>query len=127
MPFKYNQYHQQYIKKYITHARDWENYNKSLKRRGDITIWLSEDVIENWYEKNRIYDGTGTPFLYSDMAIFTIHEIRQVFKLPLIQCEVFVNSLFKLMKIDLHCPDYSVLSKRLKKLNLNRPFYRNAH
>lgn len=61
------------------------------------------------------------------MAIFTVHEIRQVFKLPLRQCEGFVNSLFKLMKIDLKCPGYSVLSKRLNKLNLNRPFYRNSY
>lgn len=60
------------------------------------------------------------------MAIFTVHEIRQVFKLPLRQCEGFINSIFKLMKIDLCCPSYSVLSKRLKKLNLNRPFYRNT-
>ena len=109
MPFKYNQRHRQHVKKYIMHARDWKNYSESLKKRGDITIWLSEDVIENWYEKSRIYDGTGTPFLYSDMAIFTIHEIRQVFKLPLRQCEGFVNSLFKLMKIDLHCPSAEAL------------------
>jgi hypothetical protein len=61
------------------------------------------------------------------MAIFTVHEIRQIFKLPLRQCEGFVNSLFKLMKIDLRSPSYSVLSKRLKKLNLTRPFYRKAH
>ena len=30
------------------------------------------------------------------------------------------------MKIDLCCASYSVLSKRLRKLNLNRPFYRNT-
>src|SRR5437879_5132374 len=31
------------------------------------------------------------------------------------------------MRINLSCPNYSVLSKRLIKLNLNRPFYRKAH
>jgi hypothetical protein len=72
---------------------------------------------------DRIYDGTGTPNLYSNMTILTVHEIRQVFKLPLRQCEGFVNSLFKLMKINLRSPSYSVLSKRLKKLNLNRFCY----
>ena len=61
------------------------------------------------------------------MAIFTVHEIRQVLKLPLRQSEGFVNSLFKLMAVDLQCPNYSVLSKRLKKLHLNRPFYRKSH
>jgi hypothetical protein len=38
------------------------------------------------------------------MAILTVHEIRQVFKLPLRQSEDFVNSLFKLMKIDYDHP-----------------------
>ena len=33
------------------------------------------------------------------MAILTIHEIRQVFKLPLRQCEGLVNSLFKLVDL----------------------------
>ncbi len=61
------------------------------------------------------------------MAILAVHEIRQVFKLPLRQCEGFVNSLFKLMNPNLHCPSYSVLSKRLKKLNFSRPFYRKSH
>lgn len=127
MPFKYNQSRQHHVKKYATHGLNWKPYNVSLKKRGDITIWLSQDVVNEWYVKDRVYDGTGTPNLYSDMAILTVHEIRQVFKLPLRQCEGFVNSLFKLMKIDLQSPSYSVLSKRLNKLNLNRPFYRKAH
>lgn len=79
-----------------------------------MTIWLSDDVIDQWYEKDRIYDGTGTPNLYSDMVILTVDKIRQVFKLPLRQCEGFINSLFKLMNINLPCPSYSVMSKRLK-------------
>lgn len=92
-----------------------------------MTIWLSQDVINNWYEQDRVYDGTGTPQLYSDMATLTVHEIRQVFKLPLRQCEGFVNSLFKLMNINLQCLSFSVMLKRLKKLNLKQPFYRKSH
>ena len=127
MPFKYHQSHHQHFKKHSTFRRDWSHYNESLKNRGDMTIWLSQDVINEWYEKDRIYDGTGTPNLYSDMAILTVHEIRQVFKLPLRQCEGLVNSLFRLMNVDLQCPSYSVMSKRLKKLYLKQPFYRKAH
>jgi len=127
MPFKYHQSRRHHINKQFKTNRDWRHYNKSLTNRGNMTIWLSQDVIDQWYEKDRVYDGTGTPNLYSDMAILTVHEIRQVFKLPLRQTEGLVNSLFKLMKIDLQCPNYSVLSKRLKKLNLVRPFYRKSH
>lgn len=127
MPFKYNQSGQRHYNKHATRTHDWNSYNNSLKRRGDMTIWLSLDVINQWYVKDRIYDGTGTPHLYSDMAILTVHEIRQVYKLPLRQSEGLINSLFKLMNIDLKCPSYSVMSKRLKKLNLKQPFYRKAH
>lgn len=82
MPFKYNESKRHHLKKQSTFNRDWSLYNKSLINRGDMTIWLSQGVINEWYEKVRIYDGTGTPNLYSDMAILTVHEIRQVFKLP---------------------------------------------
>ncbi len=95
--------------------------------RGDIAIWLSPDVVQQWHVTDRNYDGNGAPNLDSDMAILTVHEIRQVFKLPLRQCEGFVNALFTLMKLDLRCPSFSTLSKRLRTLELTRPFYRLAH
>lgn len=127
MPYKYNQPHRRHIPKSFSKNKDWASYNRSLKRRGAITVWLSDDVIGQWYESERVYDGTGAPKLYSDMAILTVHEIRQVFKLPLRQCEGFVNSLFAMMKIALTCPSFSTLSTRLKALNLKCPFYRKAH
>jgi len=104
MPYKFHEPHRHHIKKQPSFRRDWSHYNESLKDRGSMTIWLSNDVIENWYEQDRVYDGTGTPNLYTDMAILTVHEIRQVFKLPLRQCEGFINSIFRLMNIDLACP-----------------------
>ena len=57
----------------------------------------------------------------------TVHEIRQVFRLPLRQCEGFVNALFKMMHLDLRSPSFSTLSKRLKALGLKQPIYRLAH
>ena len=124
MPYKYNQTRRHHIPKSESHGINWSAYNRGLKQRGNLALWLSPDVIKHWYEAERIYDGTGTPNLYSDMAIFVVHEIRQVFKLPLRQCEGFVNSLFAMMKIDLSCPSFSTLSKRLKHLKLTRPYYR---
>ena len=61
MPFKYLQSSRHQIKKSSTLNRSWSHYNKSLINRGDMTIWLSQDVINQWYGKNRVYDGTGTP------------------------------------------------------------------
>jgi hypothetical protein len=107
--------------------RDWSDYNKKMKMRGDITIWLSPDVIEQWHVADQNYDGNGAPLLFSNMAIMTVHEIRQIFKLPLRQCEGFVNALFKMMNVDLRSPSFSTLSKRLKTLGLKQPVYRLAH
>lgn len=128
MPFKYHQARASDSKQSRSpKPKNWSLYNKRLKIRGDIAIWLSPDVIENWIVRDRKYDGNGAPKFYSDMAIQTVHEIRQVFRLPLRQCEGFVNGLFALMKINLTSPEFSTLSKRLKKLKLNRPFCRLAH
>ena len=98
-----------------------------MKMRGDITIWLSPDVIDERTIADRQYNGSGTPLLFSDMAIMTVHEIRQVFCLPLRQCKGFVNALFKIMNLDLRSPSFSTLSKRLKTLGLRQPVYRLAH
>ena len=88
MPLKARQFHNRRSTRLKTQPkRDWLDYNKKMKMRGDITIWLSADVIDQWTMADRHYDGSGTPLLFTDMAIMTVHEIRQVFKLPLRQCE----------------------------------------
>ena len=102
---------------------NWSDYNSALRRRGDITVWLSEEAISQWYAADRVYDGTGTPLLFTDFAIITCHEIRQVYRLPLRQTQGFINSLFHTMNIPLSCPDYSTLSKRLSELNIPCPRY----
>ena len=40
---------------------NWRQYNNSLKRRGSLELWISDDIETLWYELNRINDGTGTP------------------------------------------------------------------
>ncbi len=36
--------------------KNWSCYNKSLKNRGKITFWFSEEVKTGWY-----YEGTQNP------------------------------------------------------------------
>ena len=105
---------------------DWSEYNKALRRRGDITVWLSDDAISQWYQSDRVYAGTGAPKLYTDFSIITCHEIRLVYKLPLRQCQGFIEALFQLMDIPLSCPDYNVLSRRLATLNIKVPRYKKT-
>ncbi len=111
------------IKKQKHKVSNWSEYNKNLKMRGDIEVWLSQGVIDNWYFKERIYDGAGSSKRYTDGAIIACHEIRLVFKLPTRQTQEFINSLFRIMNLSIKCPDYTTLSRRLSELNIKSPRY----
>jgi len=85
MPNKYPEKKGWKVPKQKFKVTNWSEYTASLRQRGNISVWLSDDAMAQWYEKDRVYDGTGTPKLYSDFAIITCHEIRLVYKLPLRQ------------------------------------------
>ena len=106
MPNKYPEKKGWKVPKQKYKLSNWSEYNESLRHRGSIDVWLSVDAISQWYEAERVYDGTGTPKWYSDFAIRTCHEIRLVYRLPLRQTQGFIDSLFRQMGIDLACPDY---------------------
>ena len=126
MPNKYPEKRGWKVPKQRFKVTNWSAYNKGLRERGDIRIWLSDEAISKWYETDRVYNGTGAPRLYTDYAIITCHEIRLVYKLPLRQCQGFITSLFELMGAPLSCPDFSVLSKRLGELNIKVPRYKKT-
>lgn len=95
---------------------NWSSYNESLKQRGSITVWFSEDAIQSWnYNGKR---GQGGKIIYSDSAIMTCLIIRKVYRLKLRQTEGFMKSLVSLLKISLAIPDYSVLCRRAKNLKV---------
>lgn len=126
MPNKHPQKKGWKVPKQQYKVSNWADYNEALRRRGDITFWLSEDAIAQWYEADRVYDGTGTPKLYTDYAIIVCHEIRQMYRLPLRQLQGFLSSLFAMHGLNISCPDYSCLSKRLKELKLKTPRYKKS-
>jgi hypothetical protein len=127
MPNKYPNKKGWKLPKQSYRVSNWADYNKSLKQRGNIEVWFSEEAISKWVEPERFYDGTGSSKYFTDFAILTCHEIRQVYRLPLRQCQGFINSLFRLMKIELSSPDYTCLSKRLAKLKIKSPLYRKTN
>jgi len=124
MPNKYAKKKEWKVPKQQYKLTNWSEYNASLQRRGDITIWLSDEAISQWYEQDRVYDGTGTPRRFTDFAITICHEIRQVYRLPLRQTQGFIDSLFRLMNVPLSCPHFSCLSKRLTDLGIKTPRYK---
>jgi hypothetical protein len=97
---------------------NWREYNQSLVRRGDITIWFSEDALDSWEHPNDI-TKVGRPFVYSDTAIECLLTIRELFKLPYRQTEGFGRSLVGLLNIDVAIPDFTSLAKRAAKLGIS--------
>ncbi len=95
-------------------VRNWSEYEAGLQKRGDLTVWLSDDALDAWQVPAE--GKPGGQRTYSDVAIEAALTIRMVFHLPLRQTEGFLRCLADLLKIDLPIPDHTTLSRRLKKL-----------
>lgn len=68
-------------KKLVYKVRNWREYNESLVRRGDVTFWFSDAVVDAWEHENGEKEN-GRPFKYSDRTIETLLAIRELFRLP---------------------------------------------
>ena len=99
-------------------VRNWPEYEKSLRDRGDVTVWLSQGAVNAWTPEKT--GKRGGQAIYSDIAIETAFTFRLVFHLPLRQTEGFVGSILKLMDLDLRVPDHTTLSRRNRTLEVRK-------
>ncbi|QDS99632.1 IS5 family transposase [Adhaeretor mobilis] len=99
-------------------VKNWNEYNESLVRRGDVTLWLEEDVLIGWEHEN-LETKVGQPYTYSDTAIRCLLSLREVFGLTYRQTEGFGRSLVKLMGAEVKIPDYTSLQKRAAKIEIS--------
>ena len=97
-------------------VRNWPEYEAGLQKRGDLTVWLSDEALDAWRETPS--GKPGGQRTYADIAIEAAVMIRMVFNLPLRQTEGFLRSLAELLEIDLPIPDHTTLSRRLKTLRV---------
>ena len=97
---------------------NWPKYNNILRNRGRIDFMIAEDLSDGWYEDNGGNKNRGGQRRYSDKAILMCLQIRYLFGLKLRQSQGFINWIFMLTGSRLTCPDYTTLSKRGRKLNL---------
>ena len=107
-------------------VNNWPDYNLSLKKRGSLEIWISDNIEKLWYEKDTINDGTGKPKKYTEKSIELCYSLKLILKQPLRQTEGFVNSIFKIAKLGIKSPDYSTLSRRSGTLDLKIPKYKES-
>jgi hypothetical protein len=110
MPHKFNAARRHKFAKTRYRVTNWPEYNESLRQRGDLTIWVTDEALRQWLAPRRTTRG-GQP-IYSDMAITMCLTLGMVFKLPLRQTQGLMRSIARLMGLDIPVPDFSTLSRR---------------
>jgi hypothetical protein len=93
MPHKFNAARRHHIPQMQFKVRNWAEYEAGLRRRGSLTLWISEEAIADWHAALRTTpSGQAT---YSDTAIQACLMLRAGFKMPLRQAGVLSSNLRK--------------------------------
>ncbi len=119
LPFKLNQHRRHHIPKQKHKVTNWRAYDASLRQRGRLTVWFTDEAIEGWRAPPRTTPG-GQPW-YSPLAILTALTLRAVFRLALRQTEGLIGSIIHLLGLAMAIPDHSTLSRRAETLEVPRP------
>jgi hypothetical protein len=119
LPFKLNQDRRHHIPKQKHKVMNWRAYDASLRQRGSLTVWFTDEAVEDWRAEPRTTPG-GQPW-YSSLAILTALTLRAVFRLALRQTEGLIGSVIGLLGLALTVPDHSTLSRRAETLEVPRP------
>lgn len=110
MPHKFNADRRGKIPQQKHQVTNWAEYNESLRRRGDLTVWISEEALTLWSSPRRRKPG-GQP-VYSDLAIETCLTLGMVFRQPLRQTQGLMCLIAKLLGVEIAVPSFSTLSRR---------------
>ena len=115
MPHKFNASRRHKFDKAQYRVINWAEYNESLRQRGDLTIWVSEEAQSVWSAPRRT--SRGGQWRYSDLAIETCLTLRTTYRLALRQTQGLMGSIGTLMELDIRVPDYFTLSRRANGLS----------
>src|SRR4051794_40442512 len=129
LPFKLNQDRRHHIPEQKRKVTNWRDYDASLRRRGSLTVWFSDEAIEAWEAERRTSRGgqperrtsRGGQPEYSDLAILTALTSKAVFRLAYRQTEGLIGSVIGLLGLDLAVPDHTTLCRRAETLEVPRP------
>src|SRR5919107_5419112 len=119
VPFKVNQDRHHHILRQRRQVTNWPAYDASLRQRGSLTVWFTEEAVGAWAAEPRMTRG-GQPW-YSPLAILTALTLRAVFRLAFRQTEGLIGSVIRLLGLDLAVPDHTTLSRRAETLEVPRP------
>jgi len=100
--------------------RNWAEYDTSLRRRGSLSFWVSQELIENWTIKEKTGERGASP-TYTDAAIETLAIVKYLFGQASRQAEGLLASIFEMMQVNVPVPDHTTLSRRMAKLEVRMP------
>jgi hypothetical protein len=110
MPYKVNQERRHRIPKARYRVKNWRDYDAALRRRGDLTVWVTAEAIEAWTPANT--GRRGRPQRYSEMVVETGLMLRLAFGRPWRQTEGMLTSILRMLGLDLPVPDHTTFSRR---------------
>jgi len=104
------------IPKQKQRVTNWADYNEGLRRRGDLTVWISEEALALWAAPPRTTPGGQA--VYSNLAIELCLTFGMVFKQPLRQTQGLMRSIAGLLRVEIAVPHFTTLSRRGNGLSL---------
>ena len=111
MPHVFNEGRRHKFPKARYRVTNWPDHDAALARRGELTVWLTDEAIAAWHAPATGERG-GQP-IYSAIAIETGKlTLRLVFHQPLRQTEGLLRSIAALLDIEIAIPDHTTLSRR---------------
>src|SRR3954454_15392121 len=109
LPFKLNQDRRRHIPEQKRKVVNWREYDESLRRRGSVTVWFSDEAVEAWEAERRTSRG-GQPE-YSDRAILTALTLKAVFRLGYPHSGGLIDSVIALLGLNLAVPGHTTLCR----------------
>lgn len=95
---------------------NWKQYNQALKQRGSLHIWIPAELEDQWYYQGE--SQRGAQYRYSDICIEIACLVREVYHLGYRQTQGSLESLVSYRGWEVKVPDYSVINRRHKRLQL---------
>ena len=117
MPHKFNADRRAKITKQKRRVTNCAEYDESLRRRGDLTVWISEEARALWAAAPRTTPGGQA--VYSDLAIELCLTLGMIFKQPLRQTQGLMRSIAGLLGVEIEVPHFTTLSRRGNGLSLS--------
>jgi hypothetical protein len=100
--------------------RNRTEYDTSLRQRGGLTFWVSEELLGHWTTKEKGGERAASR-AHTDAAMETLAVVKYLSRQASRQAEGLLCSIFELMRVKLPVPDHTTLSRRLAKLEVRMP------